>query len=819
MPDKFWGQLYINILHTTMKKVYFTLMAIFAITMGFTSCKEEEPTQIPVIEFAQDSVILSDQGSTEIIGYRVNNPIKGEKLTATHQAQWLTVNTDSEQNIEFSATLNEEYEERSTEVTFSYKNAQDVVLKVTQSGKPAPISIEVVDITATEIFFNVKTTDPSLTWIPMITNAAYFDTIESDEQLFQEDLEYFEYFAGLNDLSLSDFLKEMLEEGSVENMSIEDLTPENEYVLYAYGLTLEGERTTDIAICRFSTEAPYEGEITFEFILTEEDYTLNFDIIPSHTGVPYYYGIIDEPTLNEWYEKYNTTDLKEAIQNGDIEETIQMYMDYEFIDYRSEYYAIYNNISKVEDGYLKCKANTNYIIYAAKWDEDCNLVGEVSFQEHRTADISGSEIELDIELSDITQSSVMVKATPSNNDPYAMIAEKSEYIAGMNDTEIFAYIMEHYDAFIGEYTFNGAKERKYSRLTPDTDYTLLAFGYKAGTLTSSTITKEEFKTLASGDPKDCTFEITAIPSSDEVAVEIIPSDKGHHYHWMVYTSEYTSDQAKAYIRDVLIDQYYEGNFPAFASWELAQGDLKSEAWDLFPNTEYKIGVVIMDYNTGEFLSDVTFSETFTTGEANYADITISVEFGPYYDIEELVAAGQTQFESLIGESDAILPTSIVIEGEYSEFYYDIYRRDLTDTETYPDEVFYQDLYYGSTYESTTFPLPYDTEMTIVAVALDKQYNYSRLFRKAITLTKEGASPVDEYIATLSLEGCKFPIGQRSIPLNRAKIEHDADYNFSQIRENIVNNSKSEKNFYEAQESFFVKKENFEKGLSTRFFTK
>ena len=771
-----------------MKKFKFVIALLLLGLAVISSCKKDFQEK-PIIEFGQESLTLSAEGTSAAIGYRIVNGAADGKLSYTNPAAWLSINTDSPSVIEFAATTIETEEQRVADITFTYPGADDVVFTVTQSGLDPELRIEITSINATEVYFSVFTRDPALTWIPMVTNKAYFETITSDDQLFEEDLEYFKYIAGLGDVSLAEFIEQIMETGSVEDISIKELAPSSDYVIYAYGITTDGVRTTDIVSAEFSTEAPYEGDITFEFEVEEIDYALSFDIIPSHTGVPYYYGVVSEDELEEWYQTYNTNDFKTAIQEGDINYTIQLLMDYELISSRGDYFDVYNNNSALIDGYYECKAATKYYIYAAKWDEDCNLIGEVSFYEHTTAEIGDSEITISLEISDITQSSAKMKATPSNNDSYVVITEKSAVIEGLSDDEIFAHVMRHYDAFLSEYTYNGVKEKVYSYLSPDTDYTFLAFGYKAGTLTSESITKEEFRTLASGAPEDCTFEIEVEAGSKEADVVITPSDKGHFYHWMAYHSVFTADEAKAYLRDVVIKEYYEGNFPAFASWELCIGDTKGEAYGLFPNTEYKIGVIIMNYNTGEFLSDMHFSEPFTTSDVEYADVDITIEFGPYYDLQELVDAGFSEFESKLDEADAILPTQAVIEGDYSEFYYAIYNRDLTDTEEYPDDLFYEDLYYGSTFMSTTFFVEYEKQMTMVAVALDKNYNYGRLFRKTFYLTREGAYDVSGYnpapaYSLIIEENEALSRGFISYETARDRDVKNPDREFSSVRESV-----------------------------------
>ena len=82
-----------------------------------------------------------------------------------------------------------------------------------------------------------------------------------------------------------------------------------------------------------------------------------------------------------------------------------------------------------------------------------------------------------------------------------------------------------YDYIISSYTYEGTSTNTFGSMRPDSDYTIVAFGYKAGTLTTSQIWRKEFHTLASGDPQDCTFSMNVVPGVDNAWIEIIPSDK------------------------------------------------------------------------------------------------------------------------------------------------------------------------------------------------------------------------------------------------------------------------------------------------------
>ena len=220
---------------------------------------------------------------------------------------------------------------------------------------------------------------------------------------------------------------------------------------------------------------------------------------------------------------------------------------------------------------------------------------------------------------------------------------------------------------------------------------------------------------------------------------------------------------------MLISQSYEGDVATFSSWELSLGDDSATAWDLYPETEYKVGAVVMDYDTGEFLTDFLFSEPFTTLAKTYADIKLNMDYGPYYDLGELIKAGQTQFEPLLKDGNAILPIKVTTEGNCSAYYYDIYSNDLSDTVTYPDEIFYAGLEYGCSRPSSNFVVKYDTPMTLVAVAYDYNNNPTELYRDVLYFTQDEASPAKDYISSIKKSSSAMAVASGAAPAAEVKV--------------------------------------------------
>lgn len=757
-----------------MKTIRF-LVAVLPLLYAFSACEDvKEPVQdepevlVPEIQLGDTDVNISSDGAAVSVAYVVKNEIEGEKISVSCDAGWLDVNTDKARIITLSASTNETGEVRTAEVTLSYKDAEDVALKVSQDFFVNPLKIAVSGVTATGVTFSVTTSDPELTWIPMVTYKEGFEYWETPDELFESDIEYFKYLADINDQTLHEFLESMVAMGSMEDVYLDGLQPSNDYVLYAYGITLDGRRTTDIVSAPFTTEDPYEGDITFTFEVEENDYVLEYSIIPSHTGVPYYYGIVTQLQLDKWKAMYGN-DIRTAIQKGEIDPSVKELMDYGMISEPEEYYEVFGESDIVDWGYYEMTADTKYVIFAARWDEDCILTGPVSTYEHTSAPIAGSENQITLEVVNVTQSSADVVVTVTNDDPYVVIPVRTSEVQGMTDDEVFTYLLDGYDYIMSEYTFTGNKTRTYSRMRPDNDYIFFAFGYKAGKMTTAEMDRVEIRTLPAGDPSDCTFEFVCEPDVDNVWVEIKPSDKGLFYHWLVYPSYYTADDVRSYI-NMIINQAYEGDVATFSSWELSLGDDAATAWDLFSETEYKVGAVIMDYDTGEFLSEVFFSSPFTTPAKTYADITLNMEYGAYYDIGELLKAGQTQFEPLLRDGNALLPIKVTVEGKCSAFYYDIYANDLSDLEMYPDEIFYAGLIGGGCPNSSSiFVVKYDQPMTLTAVAYDYDNNPTQVYRDVMMFTQDGASPAKDFIAQMAgtrsvSAGCRYVEALPEIPV-------------------------------------------------------
>ncbi len=730
-----------------MRKLYYLIATTLFVSL-FTACKEDTPVtppevEVPAIELSQSAVELPADGGVAVLYYAIANAVDGIELTAELPADcWAEVESIAGGMIKLQADRNTTDSERTAQLTLSYEGAESKTVTLSQPAWLAPIKLSVTNVDDLSVTFSVETTDPELTWIPLMTTKEYFDSLLNDDAVFEDDMQYIVQQAIAQEITPSDYISQLLKKGSMDNLRFNKLTPKTTYTLYVYGLTPEGERTTDIISTELTTGDPYDGPIDFNIEVAEQDFVLYIDITPSHDGVSYFWDIIDEQSFNANGGKM--PDVATEL----IEAKIEDYLYYGDITSRSEYYEWFSSIN-AEQYIYEARANTRYIIYALKWDEDCKIVGDVSYVWHETQSLGASINEITLAVSDALQTSFCVTTTTTTDDPYVVLAEPADWCGwdDMNDEEIFDYVINSYGTYwVEEYVCEGPlTDARFYDLDPDTEYSVIAFGYEAGVRTTD-IQRAAIRTLPACDPEDCTFEFDVVwTKSNSAYIAITPSDLSHYYHWMVYDPETTEAEAKTMIKNIIQYDYY-ADYIEFSYDALRRGESEGTVNLLAPDTEYKVGVVIMDPDRNRFLSDVTFSDTFRTAEMKYADIEVRCVYDEYYDGDVFGAS----LDYNIYAGNAVVPLRIEISGKYAQYYYTIFtwEDNIDNPEIVPDYQLYEYLYNGVYYaEQMNFRCPWDTDLMLAAVALDKDGYHSPVYRQKVSFSKDG---VTQYAGLLNM---------------------------------------------------------------------
>ena len=718
--------------------------------LSISACHQEEPVgsedkpETPVIQIADTDISIEAEGGDARIAYQVENAVEGISLKAETDAIWIEDLSVKARVIEFTVGKNESGTLRTAEISLTYEGAEAAKISVSQEEWEAPVTLTIHSTDATSVTFSVAVNDEEMTWIGQIVGKEWYEQYDGEQAVFEADLAYFAAEANYYGVSLKEYISGITIKGSKENLRYKGLDPLSEYVLYVYGISPEGERTTSLYTASIVTGEPYSGPITFTFDVQDTDAIMKVTVTPSHDGVDYYWNMTTPEALAEY-----DTDPQKAVEKW-LESRVNELLSFGDYTSREEFFndnTTKNQNSSTYEGIV----HTDYIFYAFKWDKECKVIGDVAFAEHTTGDVTPSTNQITVEVSDITQSSFHVETKTTNDDPYFLIAEPVSEMAGVNledDNAVFHYFYDWLGTFfIWDYISNGNMGGNFLELKPDTEYNVVTFGYLSGAITTP-VQIQTVRTLATGNPKDCKFEFEISnlkTTSAEVAIS--PSDKGHYYYWDVFPAEYTANMAKQQISKKFDEEYY-GDMWEF-SYELSIADDSGYLNYLSSNTSYKIGAVVIDRNADnlEFLGYVQFSDVFTTPEAKISTTTVTCGFHEYYDGDEIAQIEPEKFGGMAGYP--WMPLTISIDGDYAEYYYTIYDYidGLDNPEKYPDSMLYDQLievgWSGSM--SQYFRGKWDTPLMIAAMAIDLDGNYTTVYRKKVTLTKSGAAPAINFV--------------------------------------------------------------------------
>lgn len=720
-----------------MKRLFLCVALVSAALVGFVSCERGGE------DFKNSGIILYDSeievgvdAETLRFNYDIKERVEGETLAIECAEEWVTIDKIGDTIVEFSVAENDG-EERVATLNLSYGSEKNR-LTIRQKGYEAPLKLSIQKVDATSVTFSVEALDEDTTWIGQIVGREWFESM-TDEEIYEEDMRYYNGVASDQEITLEEYLSTLLSRGSHSNLRMAGLDPNSEYVVYIYGLTATGKLTTRIFHAEFATEPPYEGnDVTYDIDIEVNRAIAKIKITPSHEGVAYFNNLI----TRDDYELYG----------GDVNKAADAVVAKIIDDYAAWDYSLaetfeYNTDYLATEYEFEAMANTEYLVFAFKWNEKCERLSEVSYEWFEVGEIPDSENVITMEISNVTQSTFDIVTTTTNLDPYVIFPIPAMDILKMRDDDaIFSYILNTYGTSgLVYYLCEGDVAGTFSGLKAGTEYAVLAFGYEAGTLTTS-IVRQNIKTAEAGAIDACVYDIKVTNVGDrEASLTITPSDYSITYYWNVFEASMTEEEIKDYIWSTYNSTYY-GDYWEFSYYELAQGAVQSGLSHLTPSTDYKIVIIPMNPDTFEYVGSMRTGGEFRTGSAVIADITITAGFDAYYDGDEVYELEPKYCSSWQGW--VVVPMSVHIEGEFSSYLYTMfsYIDGLEDPEQYSDDMLINNLYnVGAYWSPAYFRGEWDKTIMIAAVAFDYEGNPSPVYRSVHTFTRDGAGDAQEFV--------------------------------------------------------------------------
>ena len=394
-----------------------------------------------------------------------------------------------------------------------------------EPAKPKPFAFENKQIKHTELSLDIAPEDKELEYVVLFAEKKHFiaNGIDTREELLADDLAMLRQYADYYGITIREFLEGMkwITKGDKEGYKVTNLYPATEYVVYCYGVNVEGENyeaTTEVYYEVISTTAPKLQDIDFDIKANIVGNSVAITITPNDYNGLYYSYIV--PDTNNYY----------------LPEGAPFNADY-LAHYRNTTWATFNELINNQgiaaeqfchsgevtiNDRLNPNANYMVICFAVSEDQTPILCSEPSVAYFTTQESNKSDLKIEIKVEDITQYNAMLTVTPSKRgEDYACVFLAASQLPPLDsEYEQMMFIIENFDPAI----FSGPFSEALTPLMPSTEYVVVAFGVE-NNLPTTDMFVYRFTSLEAGTSEVYIESIEIVKLFD--VEEIIALDKSY----------------------------------------------------------------------------------------------------------------------------------------------------------------------------------------------------------------------------------------------------------------------------------------------------
>ena len=391
--------------------------------------------------------------------------------------------------------------------------------------KPKPFAFENKQIKHTELSLDIAPEDKELEYVVLFAEKKHFiaNGIDTREELLADDLAMLRQYADYYGITIREFLEGMkwITKGNMLGYKVTNLYPATEYVVYCYGVNVEGENyeaTTEVYYEVITTTAPKLQDIDFDIEANIVGNSVAITITPNDYNGLYYSYVV--PDTNNYY----------------LPEGAPFNADY-LAHYRNTTWATFNELINNQgiaaehfchsgevtiNDRLNPNANYMVICFAVSEDQTPILCSEPSIAYFATQESNKSDLKIEIKVEDITQYNAMLTVTPSKRgEDYACVFLAASQLPPYDsEYEQMMFIIENFDPAI----FSGPFSEALTPLMPGTEYVVVAFGIE-NNLPTTDMFSYRFTSLEAGTSEVRIESIEIVKLFD--AEEIIALDKSY----------------------------------------------------------------------------------------------------------------------------------------------------------------------------------------------------------------------------------------------------------------------------------------------------
>ena len=485
-------------------------VAAIALTL-FMACEStpdvNHTSNATTLTLANNSIEAAAAGGDYTVGYELLNGINGIDPVVISDQDWVTgVCKNGTIILSVESNTTTELREAIVEVRYPEVDPAPTIVVKQQGDSREHFTFTIGEMTSTSCDTTITPLDKEMVYIVYMSEVTYFEQmgITTTEQLFEDD---YNSFVGFAKEYLTDDTMHLLKEFMLMNalafegessITWSSMMPSHEYILYAYGI----EFTEDGKDYRLATPVSYELIVLPENKLA----TVEFDVNITVNGPEVFY----EFSPIDWeggyyidiYSEHDAMYRKEGELPNDeftravVEQWLQQISMYMSMGYSAETLMDIMLLHGPDSYHETREADTNYmmVFYAVDLlDGIPQVISAPHVEYFRTGVVEQSDMTIDIQVENVYTRVADVAITPTTNDPYAIALVLKSDVPEGSDSDILNWLTGTF----GLSTYQGTVVSHLNTLDPETEYTILAFGYFGGVITTD-LYRADFKTEAEG---------------------------------------------------------------------------------------------------------------------------------------------------------------------------------------------------------------------------------------------------------------------------------------------------------------------------------
>ena len=504
-----------------------------------------------------------------------------------------------------------------------------------QPEEPTPavpegdFKVVVHDVSRGSVRFSVTPKDDAMDYLCVVYERADVEEYSREEFLVESvfmDITTEAYDQGK---TFAEYMLEVVDRGTIENVSFSGLTSDTEYYIILFGVDAEHgyKAITPVTKILFKTANIATLDCSFEVSCSVVNNAVNMSVSPSDESISWYlctmpvaqynYYVVDEEghkmSHEYFYQYFFQQEINSLLEQG---ATAQQVLET----------LVHQGALTLQAKGLKENTDYYYLIAGLVVDEEGIAIStEVERGMYTTGKAEQSSMTFDIKVWNIGQMEASFSITPSNNDDkYCALVAPWDGVTDAQD--MMHNIVEQWGGWMeimaddrGYVEHSGAKAMKLP--AADTDYYIIAFGYDGGITTEATMVT--FRTLPGGSVDDVEFSIkTTSVSPYGFTMNVTSSDNTIYYQpGVCKAEEYNEElfmQYETEAFDYYVEEYKKFN-PVITVAEILDqyyynGGSTLQVSGLLPDTEYMGYIFALDVRTGKVVKSFSFPAIARTSQ-------------------------------------------------------------------------------------------------------------------------------------------------------------------------------------------------------------